>query len=88
MVSIMDARRLPGVAEFEAINAKFFGNRGTSEEVYVWVNRFAEETTMSLLFPDTAQARASVDTYVDRVRQIFKTIIAEGDYAPTSVFVG
>lgn len=83
MVSIMDARRLPGVSEFESINARFYGNRGTSDEVYTWVNRFADETSMSLLFPDTAQARASVDIYVDRVRQIFKTIISEDDYAPS-----
>lgn len=82
MVSVMDTRRLPGVAAFESINARFYGNRGTSEEVYVWVNRFVDKTSMSLLFPDTPQARASVDIYVDRVRQIFKTVIAEGDYTP------
>lgn len=85
MVSVMDTRRLPGVAAFESINARFYGNRGTSEEVYVWVNRFVDKTSMSLLFPDTPQARASVDVYVDRVRQIFKTIIAEGDYTPATV---
>jgi hypothetical protein len=83
MVSVMDTRRMPGVEAFESINAKFYGNRGTSEEVYVWVNRFSHATTISLLFPDTPQARASINVYVDRVRQIFKTIVAEGDYLPT-----
>lgn len=88
MVSVMDTRRMPGVDTFAAINAKFYGNRGTSEEVYVWVNRFTDHTSMSLLFPDSSHARASVDIYVDRIRQIFKTIVAEGDYTPATVPAG
>lgn len=83
MVSYIDVRKLPGVDMFDAMNAGLFGNRGSSEEVFLWINRFNDETTISLLFPDTDEARASIKLYVDRLTEIFTTIAAAGDYSPS-----
>ena len=83
MVSYIDVRKLPGVDLFDAINTGLFGNRGSSEEVFLWINRFNDATTISLLFPDTDEAHASIKLYVDRLSEIFTTIAAHGDYSPS-----
>lgn len=83
MVSYIDVRKLPGVEMFDAMNAGLFGNRGSSEEVFLWINRFNEETTISLLFPDTDEAQTSIKLYVDRLTEIFTTIATHGDYSPS-----
>ncbi|HEY9315448.1 condensation domain-containing protein [Williamsia sp.] len=83
MVSYIDVRKLPGVDVFDALNAGLFGNRGSSEEVFLWINRFAEETTISLLYPGTDEARESIKLYVDRLIEIFTTIAVHGDYKPS-----
>jgi hypothetical protein len=83
MVSYIDVRKLPGVDLFDAINTGLFGNRGSSEQVFLWINRFNDSTTISLLFPDTDEAHASIKLYVDRLSEIFTTIAAHGDYSPS-----
>lgn len=83
MVSYIDVRKLPGVEVFDALNAGLFGNRGSSEEVFLWINRFTDETTISLLFPGTDEARQATKLYVDRLIEIFTTIADHGDYVPS-----
>ena len=88
MVSYIDVRKLPGVEVFDALNAGLFGNRGSSEEVFLWINRFTEETTISLLFPGTDDARESIKLYIDRLIEIFTTIADHGDYKPSREAAG
>ncbi|WP_439032650.1 condensation domain-containing protein [Gordonia terrae] len=83
MVSYIDVRKLPGVEIFEAGNGCLFGNRGSSEEVYMWVNRFSGSTSITLLYPNTEIARESVERYVARFVEVMATVAAEGDYAPS-----
>ncbi|MFT4042048.1 MAG: condensation domain-containing protein [Gordonia sp. (in: high G+C Gram-positive bacteria)] len=80
MLSYIDVRRLPGVDMFDAINGCLYGNRGSSDEVFVWINRFKDRTSMTLLYPDTEIARESIQTYIDKYRTIMQTIAAHGDY--------
>ncbi|WP_207839329.1 condensation domain-containing protein [Williamsia soli] len=83
MVSYIDVRKLPGVDVFDALNAGLFGNRGSSEEVFLWINRFNDKTSISLLFPDTDEAHIAIKLYVDRLTEIFTTIAGTGDYSPS-----
>jgi hypothetical protein len=83
MVSYIDVRKLPGVDVFDALNAGLFGNRGSSEEVFLWINRFNDQTSISLLFPDTDEAHIAIKLYVDRLTEIFTTIAGTGDYSPS-----
>lgn len=83
MVSYIDVRKLPGVDVFDALNAGLFGNRGSSEEVFLWINRFNDQTSISLLFPDTDEAHTAIKLYVERLTEIFTTIAGTGDYSPS-----
>ncbi len=81
MISYIDVRKLPGVEIFEAGNGCLFGNRGSSEEVYMWVNRFPPTTTsITFLYPNTDIARESVQRYVERFVEVISTAAEQGDY--------
>ncbi|GAA1480440.1 condensation domain-containing protein [Gordonia sinesedis] len=85
MVSYIDIRKLPGQEMFDAINGAMYGNRGSSEEVFMWVNRFPDTTSITLLYPDTPTANDSVHSYVQRFIDIMNTVANEGDYALASL---
>ncbi|KAF0970658.1 condensation domain-containing protein [Gordonia sp. YY1] len=80
MISYIDVRKLPGVEIFEAGNGCLFGNRGSSEEVYMWVNRFPTTTSITFLYPNTDIARESVQRYVERFVEVISTVAEQGDY--------
>ncbi|MFE3795440.1 condensation domain-containing protein [Nocardia tengchongensis] len=81
MVSYVDVRKMAGADMFDAIKGGMYGSRASAGEVYLWVNRFHDVTTLSLLFPDTAQAHASVERYVKTLLGIVTAVAADGDYA-------
>ncbi|UEA59388.1 condensation domain-containing protein [Gordonia otitidis] len=82
MFSYIDVRKLPGVDLFDAINGCLYGNRGSSEEVFMWVNRFTDHTSMSFLFPDTDEGRDSLALYAEKVKHIMRIVADQGDYQP------
>ncbi|GAC49824.1 condensation domain-containing protein [Gordonia aichiensis] len=82
MFSYIDVRKLPGVDLFDAINGCLYGNRGSSEEVFMWVNRFNDETSMTFLFPDTDEGRDSLTRYTEKVKKIMRSVADQGDYQP------
>ncbi|MFC9898554.1 condensation domain-containing protein [Nocardia sp. NPDC127579] len=81
MLSYMDVRQSTDVAIFEQINGGLYANSLSPSQVYIWINRFADVTTMTLLFPDTAVAHRSIERYRDRFTTIIASVAAEGDYA-------
>lgn len=80
MISYVDVRKLPGVELFEAGNGCLFGNRGSSEEVYLWINRFSDATSATLLYPHTDIATESIERYITRFVEVLSTIAEQGDY--------
>ncbi|WP_405139025.1 condensation domain-containing protein [Nocardia sp. NBC_01388] len=80
MVSYVDVRKMAGADMFDAIKGGLYGSDGSSGEVFLWVNRMNDVTTLTLLFPDTPQAHASVDRYVQKLVTIVTTVAADGDY--------
>ncbi|WP_063049114.1 condensation domain-containing protein [Nocardia arthritidis] len=81
MLSYLDIRKMAGVEMFDKIDGGMFANRGSSREVYIWVNRFNDVTTLSLLFPDTPQAHEVIGRYVTAMRTIVADVVANGDRA-------
>ncbi|WP_280382676.1 condensation domain-containing protein [Nocardia wallacei] len=81
MLSYVDVRRIAGVEMFDRINGGLFANRAAANEVYLWVNRFPDVTTLSLLFPDTDAAHESVERYVKTLTSITAAVVGDGDYA-------
>lgn len=82
MISYIDVRKLPGVEMFDAINGCLYGNRGSSEEVFIWINRFQDATSMTFLYPDTAIATHSVREYTEKFVGIMEAVASQGDYEP------
>lgn len=82
MVSYVDVRKLPGVEMFDAINGVLYGNRGSSEEVFLWINRFNDVTQMTYLYPDTDVATDSIKRYTDKFIEIMTAVADKGQYEP------
>ncbi|MFI1920046.1 condensation domain-containing protein [Nocardia sp. NPDC020380] len=81
MVSYVDVRKMAGADMFDAIKGGLFGSNGCSGEVFLWINRFNDVTTMSLLFPDTPKAHAAIERYVRTLVAVITAVASEGDYA-------
>ncbi|MFC3960588.1 condensation domain-containing protein [Nocardia jiangsuensis] len=77
MISFVDARELLGNEFFDAASAGLYANRAASEQVLIWINRLAAETTLSVIYPDTPVAHESVERYVAVLRRVFAAA-AEG----------
>lgn len=80
MLSYVDGRKLLGNEIFDAIKGGVFGNRGASEDVYLWINRFADVTSMTVLYPDTAVAHDAIDRYLATLAEVFTTVAATADH--------
>ncbi|MDV6263494.1 condensation domain-containing protein [Rhodococcoides yunnanense] len=82
MISYVDVRKLPGEAELDAAGAGLYGNRGSSEEVFMWINRFEDHTGVEFLYPGTDEADRSIDLYFAKIFEIFTAVVESGDYVP------
>ncbi|GAB2567824.1 condensation domain-containing protein [Nocardia heshunensis] len=77
MLSYVDVRKIPGVEMFDKIKGGMFGSNAAAGAVYLWVNRFPDVTTLSLLFPDTPEAHASIERYVKTLVAVCTSITAD-----------
>ncbi|MGA4787525.1 condensation domain-containing protein [Nocardia sp. AB354] len=75
MISFIDARDFLGHEFFDEVTAGVYANRAASEEALIWVNRLPSETTLSVIYPDTAVAHDSVERYIAAMRSVFASII-------------
>lgn len=76
MISFIDARDFAGHEFFDEITAYVYANRAASEEVLIWINRLPTGTWLSVIYPGTEIAHASVDRYVAAMKSVFVTIAA------------
>ena len=81
MISYVDVRKLPGADIVSSVNGGLFGNQGSSDEVYMWINRFEDETGMTFMYPGTDVARASIARYYAKISEIFLTVAETGEYS-------
>lgn len=64
MLSYADVRGIPFSSEWDGLNAGIYGDGRSSDDVRMWVNRFEDETTLTVAFPQNPVARDSVERYV------------------------
>ncbi|MGW5436790.1 condensation domain-containing protein [Nocardia asteroides] len=76
MISFVDARDFLGHELFDEVGAGVFANRAASEEVLIWINRLPSGTSLSVIYPGTAVAHASVERYLTTVAAMFAAIAA------------
>ena len=81
MISYVDVRKLPGADIVSSINGGLFGNQGSSDEVYMWINRFEEATGATFMYPGTDVARESIQRYYAKISEIFLSVARTGDYS-------
>ncbi|OZC88323.1 acyltransferase [Rhodococcus sp. 06-418-1B] len=81
MISYVDVRTLPGADIVSSVNGGLFGNQGSSDEVYMWINRFQNETGTTFMYPGTDIARDSVARYNAKISEILKSVATTGDYS-------
>jgi hypothetical protein len=74
MLSFIDARRFPVTAQWDDLNLGIYGDSRLSDQVCVWVNRFENETTLTISFPDNPIARESVSRYIDAIRSAYALV--------------
>lgn len=77
MISYVDARDFEGSELFDFARGGLYGNRAASEEVLIWINRLPDETTLSVIYPDTPVAHDSVERYLTTLRDIFVSAARE-----------
>jgi mycolipenoyl-CoA---2-(long-chain-fatty acyl)-trehalose mycolipenoyltransferase / long-chain-acyl-CoA---trehalose acyltransferase len=71
MLSFIDIRKIPLSVKWDDLNVGIFGDSGLADQVYIWVNRFEKETTLTLSFPDNPIARESVARYAETVQSVY-----------------
>lgn len=79
MISFIDARDFAGHEFFDEITAGVYANRAASEEVLIWINRLPTGTWLSVIYPGTEVAHASVERYVAAMKSVFVAIAATAE---------
>ncbi|MEV0766181.1 condensation domain-containing protein [Nocardia sp. NPDC050435] len=82
MLSFLDLRKLPGAELFSALDFSFFGSRGTSEEVYTWVQRTDDTIWAASLFPDTELADEAMTRYYEAIAVVMESVARSGAEVP------
>ncbi|WP_236566506.1 hypothetical protein [Nocardia sp. CY41] len=77
MISYVDARELLGNEVFDLASCGLYANRAASEQVLIWINRLASETTLSVIYPDTPVAHGSVERYIATLAAVFAAAAAD-----------
>ncbi|MFF0490020.1 condensation domain-containing protein [Nocardia sp. NPDC003482] len=77
MISFVDARELLGNDLFDVASCGLYANRAASEQVLIWINRLADRTMLSVIYPDTPVAHGSVERYVDTLKAVFVAAVEE-----------
>lgn len=71
MVSYMDFRKIPCAELWQQTKFGAYGDNLSHGGINLWVNRHAERTTVTVCFPDNAEAHASVQHYLEVLVRVF-----------------
>ncbi|MFE2042691.1 condensation domain-containing protein [Streptomyces sp. NPDC059477] len=78
IVSYVDARSLPGAADWARLAAYGLIRVSYGDQVCVWINRVPEGLWLASRYPDTDIAQKNMRWYVERLRDVI-TSVAAGD---------
>jgi len=71
MLSYIDVRNIPLSSEWEKLNVGIYGDSRLSDQVCMWVNRFENETTLTVSFPENPIARDSIARYLKAIQSAY-----------------
>jgi hypothetical protein len=75
MVSYIDIRRIPLSSHWDELNAGIYSDDRSTEGVCMWVNRFQNETSLAIQYPDNPIARDSITKYAENIQSIFGQVL-------------
>jgi hypothetical protein len=78
--SYIDARGVPGAANWTDWNAHAFGKVSYGDEVYFWINRTREGVYLTCRYPHTDVAHRNVNDYIEHTRGILAAVAKNGSY--------
>ncbi|MGC5247555.1 condensation domain-containing protein [Gordonia sp. DT219] len=84
MVTYLDHRRLPGVADPTVATTVGFPGVGRTRNANLWVSRMTDCLTIETQIPDNATARANVESYFDAIADWLGVFAAGVDEPPRS----
>ncbi|MGI9124106.1 MAG: acyltransferase, partial [Mycobacterium sp.] len=59
------------MGQWQAQNGTLYTDLGAANQIGIWVNRRDSGTTITVAYPDNAEARESVAQYVDLMKMVF-----------------
>lgn len=71
MVSFIDFRAVPAAELLDRFNFGTYADNLSHGGINLWINRHADKTTATISFPDNAEARASVQHYLEALARSF-----------------
>ncbi|WP_407687851.1 condensation domain-containing protein [Mycobacterium sp. HUMS_1102779] len=79
VMSFLDASIAPlsSVANSD-LNFRIYDEGRVSHQVSMWVNRFQQETTVTVLFPGNPVAAESVDRYLAAIKSVYARVVDGG----------
>jgi hypothetical protein len=80
VMSYIDARAVPGAANWTEWNAHAFGKVSYGDEVYFWINRTREGVYLTCRYPHTELAHRNVNAYIEHTRNVLASVARNGTY--------
>jgi mycolipenoyl-CoA---2-(long-chain-fatty acyl)-trehalose mycolipenoyltransferase / long-chain-acyl-CoA---trehalose acyltransferase len=74
MMSFLDFRKIPVADLWTQTNFGLYGDNLSHGGINMWINRHAEKTTVTISFPDNAEARKSVHRYIAALSKAFADV--------------
>lgn len=76
VMSFLDASIAPlSTVANSDLNFRIYDEGRISHQVSMWVNRFQQETTVTVLFPDNPVAGESVARYIEAMRAVYVSVV-------------
>ncbi len=84
VINFLDAGTAPLsallTADLGSMNVGVYGDGRYSYQLSIWVARVAEETAVTVMFPDNPEARASVERYLSVLKAAFESVAERGQW--------
>lgn len=85
MLSFLDFRKIPLAGLWTETNFGTYGDNLSAGGINMWINRHAEETTLTISFPDNEIAQESVQRYIDTMIEVFGRVVVAGESVAAQV---
>ena len=84
VVNFLDAGTAPLsallTADLGSMNVGVYSDGKYSYQMSIWVARVAEETAITVMFPDNPEARSSVERYLSVLKSAFDQVAEHGQW--------